>query len=140
MVVIVQAAEVRYRTRFKQQSSRTPGTTIVFSKSFYGSFLTRTVSVKSVPRTRTDLSFPEGQAPLVFALISSTVYIVLAALGEPTESSLLTFHNPRLFGPHLHEECESLSAVPADRPLSSTSTVQVLGFALSCLEDFAPER
>lgn len=45
MVVTVQAVELKYRTRFKPQSSRTPGTTIAFSKWLYVLFLTRTVSV-----------------------------------------------------------------------------------------------
>lgn len=59
MVVTVQAVELKYRTRFKRQSSRTPGTTIVFSKSLYVFFLTRTVSVNLGCEHATDLSSPD---------------------------------------------------------------------------------
>lgn len=45
MVVTVQAVEVKYRTRFKLQSSRTPGTTIAFSKFLFVLFLTRGLRV-----------------------------------------------------------------------------------------------
>lgn len=56
-VVSVQAAEAKYKSRFKPQSSRTPGTTIAFSKSLDVIFNTHG-DRKSGLRTRTALSFP----------------------------------------------------------------------------------